>query len=473
MGAFKDPAKAAAALAALIPHAPRDVAARMVAQRLNGPLPRRGVLVPLERFFAGLARAGRAPEQALTDDFAAAVGNRAQLYALLWGLETWAPEVPLAAARPLRQHYDAELNAKYNARPPKPRVYERTGLPPEEWPTSWRDGCSKLDRKVRIPGFRPFKPLKPKTRENVVQAVGMMAAARCWAVSQGVALEETMSPDLVDAFVRFMLTERGASPRTAADYLERIRMLAHRGRLLDPPTCAAFGEAITCLRDKQDETPPAKEEALRAFAERCDIGDVLLRAAACAEKATSLPGHTAEAARLRCKAMTFALLVNGGDRQGDLLEGRIGHEFVRRRDGLWALALRQGKTARAKENDALWPFTSSLIDRHILADRPAWRIDELVAALDGANLLTLAVDGYDSYVPTRMLQEEFEIPGHLMRSLIVNALSVHRPDAAWAAQTLLGHTNRTMQATYLTDFRFTAAMEKYHGALAQAVGRPS
>lgn len=127
MGAFRDPAKAAAALSALVPHAPRDLVARLVATRLQGPLPRRGVLGPLERFFAGLAAAGRAPEQALTEDLAAAVDERAQLYRLLWGLETLAPEIPLAAARPLWQAYDAALNAKYNIKPRKPRVYERIG----------------------------------------------------------------------------------------------------------------------------------------------------------------------------------------------------------------------------------------------------------------------------------------------------------------------------------------------------------
>ena len=167
MAAFRDPAKAAAVLCAQIPHAPRDVALRMVAMRLEGPLPRRGVLGPLERFFAGLAAAGRAPEQALTEDFAAAIDNRAQLYALLWGLERWAPEVPLAAARPLRQVYDAALNAKYNARPPRPRVYDRVGPPPGDWPAAWRQARGLLGRKVRIPGRPTLKPLKPKTRENV------------------------------------------------------------------------------------------------------------------------------------------------------------------------------------------------------------------------------------------------------------------------------------------------------------------
>lgn len=474
MGAFKDPARAADALGARLRHAPRDVVDRLMAQRLEGPLPRRGVLGPLERFFAGLAKAGRAPEQALTEDFAAAVDNRAQLYALLWGLEQWAPHVPLADARPLRQAYDKVLNDTYNRKPPKPRVHDRVGLPPEAWLMGWRQALPLLDRKVRLSGNdKPLAPVKPKTRENILQAVGMMAAARLWAMSRGVALDETMSADLVDVFVRFMLVERAASPRTAADYLERIAMLAVRGGLLDAAASAAFHDAIACLRDEQDDTPPAKAEALRTFAQEFDLGDLLLRAAACAEEAARAPGHTAEAARLRLKAMTFALLVNCGDRQGDLLQARICRDFGRRPDGLWSLALRQGKTGRAKENDALWPFTSSLIDRHILADRPAWRIDERVAALDGANLLTLATDGYDSYVPARMLQEEFGISGQFVRSLIVNALRVHQPDAAWAAQTLLGHTNRRMQAAYLTDFRFTAALEKYHDAIAHVVGRPS
>lgn len=87
--------------------------------------------------------------------------------------------------------------------------------------------------------------------------------------------------------------------------------------------------------------------------------------------------------------------------------------------------------------------------------------------------MSLGAQGYVSYLPTKMLQEEFGISGHFIRSLIVNALSVHQPDAAWAAQILLGHTSRTMQAVYLTDFRFTAAMRKYHGVIAQVASGTS
>ena len=55
--------------------------------------------------------------------------------------------------------------------------------------------------------------------------------------------------------------------------------------------------------------------------------------------------------------------------------------------------------------------------------------------------------------------------GHLVRTLVVDALRCNRPDAAWAAQKLLGHTTQTMQRTYLTDFRFRASLDKYQKAL--------
>lgn len=85
--------------------------------------------------------------------------------------------------------------------------------------------------------------------------------------------------------------------------------------------------------------------------------------------------------------------------------------------------------------------------------------------LDGCNLLGLEEGSFATYHPAVLLQEEFGISGHLVRTLVTDLLRAHRPDAAWAAQTLLGHKSQWMQATYRTDFRDAAAMEKYHGAI--------
>jgi len=92
-------------------------------------------------------------------------------------------------------------------------------------------------------------------------------------------------------------------------------------------------------------------------------------------------------------------------------------------------------------------------------------LDERLARLHGRNLLTLGPEGFRGYPATRWLQEAFGISGHLIRTLVVDALRAHQPDAAWAAQTLLGHATRTMQDAYQTDFRRTAAVRAYHEAM--------
>jgi hypothetical protein len=50
---------------------------------------------------------------------------------------------------------------------------------------------------------------------------------------------------------------------------------------------------------------------------------------------------------------------------------------------------------------------------------------------------------------------------------VTDFLKRHRPDAAWAVKQLLGHTSRTMQATYQTDFREVAAVEAGQATILQ------
>jgi len=440
------------------------VAEAIAAARLAGPLPDRGMAAVVADFFDGLAAAGRAPEQATEGDFRRVGTSRSRFRTLMKALERFAPFVPLGPAAPVRADWDRWLNETYNQKPRRARASTRVAHLPEHWPAAWAAAIPALDRIAVGADDAILRPVKGKTRDSVLQAVGMLAAARDWAEGRGQPLGEALHEDLFDAFVRFAMVERGASARTAADYLDRVAILARRGRLLDGAGDAALAFAIGCLREEAAETPPAKAETVRRFAERFDVGDLLLKAQEMSMEADRVAGHLAEAARLRLRAMTFAMLVNGADRQGDLMALEIGRTVIRQPSGLWLLDFRQRKTGGAKELE-LWPFTSALIDRHILGDLPAWRLDERLARLHGRNLLTLGPEGFRGYPATRWLQEAFGISGHLIRTLVVDALRAHQPDAAWAAQTLLGHATRTMQDAYQTDFRRTAAVRAYHEAM--------
>lgn len=205
-----------------------------------------------------------------------------------------------------------------------------------------------------------------------------------------------------------------------------------------------------------------------SIAELCS--PILHAATRYAEAAKGFRGDSAQAARLHRKAVVFALLVNGSDRQGDLSCFRIGREIRRSAEGQWELDFRQAKTRRRKELGDLWPFTCRLLDTHVLGDRPAWQIADRVAELDGMNLLSLAPEGFDTYHPTALLKEEFGISGHLVRTLVTNLLRTEEPDASWAAQALLGHSHRFSQRAYQTDFRVSASVKAWQTSI-EEIGR--
>ena len=54
-----------------------------------------------------------------------------------------------------------------------------------------------------------------------------------------------------------------------------------------------------------------------------------------------------------------------------------------------------------------------------------------------------------------------------MRTLVTDFLRNNAPDAAWAAQQILGHGSRYAQRAYRTDFREVAAVRKVQ----QEIGR--
>ncbi|WP_158547796.1 hypothetical protein [Rhodosalinus sediminis] len=454
-----------------MPSVPPVVAARVVATAREADLAPRGMPAALERFYARLAQEGRAPEQAQAEDFAACAPSRTALRRLLAALGRFAPEVPTAAAVPVKQDWDRWLNARYNAKPRRPCASRREALAPEDWPAPWQAARPCLTRRCRV-GERRYRALAPKTRASVEQAVGLLALARARAGIEA----EGIDAELAEAFLAFLLDR--VNPRTGApiraasvaDYVERVTVFGQRAQLLTPAGEVALAEIARACRDEAEEETPLKEVAIRRFREAHGLDAVLARAVAASEQAAALPGHSAEAARLRRKAVVFALLVNNADRQGDLSTFRIGREVVRGHDG-WSLAHRQTKTGRWKDNGPLWTLVSLLLDAHVLAGRPSWTIDVRLAELDGCNLLSLAPEGFGTYYAASLLREEFGIGGHLIRTALTDLLRRHRPDAAWAVQRLLGHSVRWMQETYRSDFEEVASVEHYAAALETLLAR--
>lgn len=445
-------------------HVPAVVQGRLSTAFLEADLTPRGMPKALKRFYAHLEAVGRTPEQVIAEDFESLSSSRSAHRTLLTALRKFAPEVPLAAARSTSQRWDRWLNDRYNQKPKKLRKSTRVALVPEDWHEVWQSVIPALDRVVRVNGRRCRK-LSPKTRNSVIQAVGMLAAARIWAQERGVDLDASCSAELFEAFTRFMLLEREASTRTAADYLERIRMFAARGGLLTVPANIAMSELIGALRDEAAEEEPTKRAKVRDFRSRFTLADVLTRALSLTVEADMAPDGSAEAERKRRIALILALLVNTGDRQGDLSRLAIGEHVTRSEDGLWSIEVRQAKTGRMKDLGALWPLTGALIDAHVLGGRPKGQIEDQVRAFTSCNLLTLSSEPFHTYYSAQVLREEFGISGHLVRTLITDLLRNERPDAAWAAQEMLGHSNKWMQNAYRTEFKVTASVKQWQALL--------
>lgn len=337
-------------------------------------------------------------------------------------------------------------------------------LPLEDWPEAWKEVVPCLDRRLRI-GDHRYQPLRPKTRAAVIQAVGMCALARDWAASRGAPIKAEFNGELADVFQRFLLNEREIRAGSAADYFERVLMFARRAGLLEGDAEAAWADHIGALRALGDGDEPTKLEAIRRFQKAFTLASILHKAEDHMEAALALPAHLEQARRLRRKAVVFVLLVNGADRQGDLSSMRIGHGIHRNPDGTWEHPLRQQKTGNRKEIGALWDVTCRILDAHVLAGRPLWQMADRLAEFDGKNLVSLEDEAFDTYHPSALLGEDFGISGHLTRTLIRNAIRKHRPDAAWAAKEMLGHSTRWIQASYLLDFRMMLSIRSWHETL--------
>lgn len=441
----------AADLARRMPHAPQVVVHRMQDHLREADFPQRGMPAALEDFYAQLDRAGLPPEAATAEVFRAAGTSRSRFRCLVAALRLFAPEVPLAPSMPVKQEWDRWLNSRYNRKEPVERVSRRVGLPPEDWPEPWSSALPCLERSVRPYGER-LRKLAPRTRASVISAIGLLARARLWAADRGVTLGHRPSDALFDGFLHYLQEERDVSFGTARDYLESMRMFFLRAGLFDDESYEAISDLIGALHEEAAENDPGKWARIREFRKRFTLADVIHLAKAASERAADLPGNSTAAFGLGQKAMIYALLVNAGDRQGDLRELRIGVDIVRNQNGDWCHSLRQNKTGKRKELDAVWPGTSELIDRHILGDRPGWMLMQRLEELEGMNLLTLLPQVVNKGYINSRLHKDFKIHGHLVRTLIADLIRRVRPDALWALQEMLGHTNRHTQTVYRSDF---------------------
>ncbi|MFG6531570.1 MULTISPECIES: hypothetical protein [unclassified Sulfitobacter] len=461
-------------LAQRMPHVPDKVVAKMQLHLIvTGTLPEKGMPAVLEDFFSRLEAAGLPPEQATETIFRAAGRSRSRFRCLINALRHFAPEVPLAASVQVKQDWDRWLNSRYNKKAKVARRSARVGLPPEEWPESWSQALPCLERSVRPYGER-LRKLGPETQQSVISAVGLLARSRIWAEERGVNISDEPTEELFEVFLHYLQEEREVGFRTARDYFERLRMFFLRAGAFDEEGHDAVCALISALGQEAAENDPGKWAKLRAFRREFTLADILKEARKSCAAARGFPGNSTGAFKLRQKGMIYALLVNAGDRQGDLRHARIGVEFVRDESGDWRHGIRQNKTGNKKEVDLLWPGTSALIDQHILGDRPAWQMQTRLAEVEGMNLLTLSDRVVNHGYINRRLAQDFKVHGHLVRTLIADLLRRVRPDALWALQHMLGHVSQTMQRVYRSEFDESRAVMAFDDLYSQlSEGTPS
>lgn len=458
----KTRAERAGELPGRMPHVPVAVVKQMQDHLRERDFSQRGMPAVLEHFFSELETAGLPPERVTEDIFRAVGTSRSRFRCLIDALRQFAPDVPLSPSVAVKARWDQWLNSTYNKKPKVEKISRRVGLAPEDWPEKWRKGLAALDRSVRPYGTR-LKPFLTKSKSRVMTSVGHLAQARVWAARRGVELPDEPASELFEGFLHYLDEERDVSFGTARDYIESAKMFFLRAGLFDDDGYDAACSLISALHAEAQATDPNKWSRLREFRRDFTLTDVLQMAVSASRNAVDRPGHSYGAFQLRQKAMIYALLVNTGDRQGDLREYRIGIDLVRDHEFGWCHGIRQGKTGNKKELDALWPGTSDLIDRHILGDRPTWTLEERLAEVEGLNLLSLSDQVMNPGYVNRRLHEDFGLHGHLVRTLIADLLRKTHPDALWVLQHMLGHTNRTTQRVYRSDFDESAAVRAMDG----------
>jgi integrase len=78
------------------------------------------------------------------------------------------------------------------------------------------------------------------------------------------------------------------------------------------------------------------------------------------------------------------------------------------------------------------------------------------------NLLTLEKNVLKAGFINRRLKEDFGIHGHLVRTPLTDLVRRELPDARWAAQHMLGHSDRNMQEIYRSDIAESGAVLAMH-----------
>ena len=464
----KDPAQAAGDRLAGVPDA---VALRVMAAIRRGEPPRRGSIAALGRFYGRLAEMRRSPEEVREEDFRAVVTSRTGLYTLLRVLETFAPDVPLEAARPLRAEWDAWLNARYNVKPRRERVSRQVGAPVAAWPADWQEGWAFLRQQRPIDlidtDLKSKRPLSPKTLEATEQAVSLFVTAFGWAKARGVELPPGFSAETAEMFARYLRNDRQTRLRSVVAYLGRVRRFARRGLLMSCAGLEPFSRVIHAWEERAAAEEKKKTGVLDAFYEVHSLADIPRRAAALAREADRLPGHRARAARLRRTAALLALLVNAPERMGDVAALKLGAgELERHPAGTWSLRVVQGKTGHIKRNPALWPEVGTLLDAYILGGREPGLAQARYEALAGCFFMSLAPEPAHAKMPSVLMREEFGVGAHAIRTLVTDFLKWHAAGSAAVCQALLGHREPDMHQEYRSDFRDLAALGRYHATVA-------
>ena len=366
----------AEALPKRLPDVPPAIVARMQDHLREHDFPARGLAAVMQDFYARLHAAGLPPELVTPAIYDAVGTSRSRLRALLAGLRAFAPEVPLAPAAEATRRWDAWLNARYNAKPPKPRASRLAGLPVADWPEAWRAALPALERTVRPYG----NPLRPLAAEDPGRGRQCRGTARRRAVpgqrGRGSTAPDAPSPDL------FEVVRALSAPRAGGELPDGIGLLRASADVLPPRGPPRPGEprrargnpgALTEAAERRGagqardapRVPPPVPARRRASPRHGRRGR---------GRASSRPHHpgappAADRGRLRAAGQHGRPAGRPAPCCGSATR------LVREADGTWRHDLRQGKTGGRKEMEALWPGTCALLDAHVLADRPAWQIE--------------------------------------------------------------------------------------------------
>jgi hypothetical protein len=415
---------------------------------------RPGAIPALARFFTALKQLKVPPAVAPAAAFRQAAAKESTLATLLGALEAFAPHVCLAEGRDLRQAFYRKRSGS-GARPRGPAPVPTAA--PAKWPAAWQAGYVDL-----VAGCR-----KDSVARNFVARLN-----RC---SEELARLE-LPPDL-DRFTMILLgrnlrhkrgQKRGEpfAPRTVANHIDACLALA---KALGAPEATLDGirDMATVWRNRAKRRTKEKIHRIEAWTgEGNSFGGLIARTMAGIEEAAST-GSSWRAAPAR-QRRTIAILImslNTVARTGDQSRWRIGHELERRADGSWYLDWRQGKTGEDAPFGQLWPETGRALDLHLLGGRSETELARRAAALQGANWITLEMQGPSEKYVSAIVKEMTGLPGHDLRTLAADLLRLIDPKKGAArASALLMHRDPRSQREYAAAARGLGAARDWGDA---------